>query len=79
MQAFALQGHEKGKNGRMLTMWAKGEEREGMDKKEDFEKCGGGVGLFEPNGFPMRWRPFLKCTRLAQKSKLIQNDLNVTM
>jgi hypothetical protein len=55
------QGHEKGRNGRMQAMRAKGGARQGMDKKEDFEKSGVGVGLFEPNGFPMRWRSFLKC------------------
>jgi hypothetical protein len=46
----------------MEAMRAKGEERdEGMDKKEEFEKCGMGVALFEPNAFPMWWRAFLKC------------------
>ncbi len=45
----------------MQAMRAKGQEREGMDKKEDYKKFGVGVGLFEPDGFPMRWRAFLKC------------------
>jgi hypothetical protein len=45
----------------MQAIWAMGEGREVMDKKEEFEKCGVGVGLFELNGFPMRWRAFLKC------------------
>jgi hypothetical protein len=58
-QALTAQGHEKGRNGRMQAMRAKGEARQGMDKKEDFEKSGVGVGLFEPNVFSMRWSAFL--------------------
>ena len=45
----------------MEAMRAKGEEKEGMDKKEEFETCGVGVARFEPDAFPMRWRAFLKC------------------
>jgi hypothetical protein len=45
----------------MLAMRAKVEGREVVDKKEDFKKCGVGVGWFEPYGFPMRWRAFLTC------------------
>jgi hypothetical protein len=44
----------------MQAMRAKGKERGGMDKKEDFQNCGVGVRFFEPNGFPMRWRAVLK-------------------
>jgi hypothetical protein len=45
----------------MQAMRAKGKEREGMDKKKEFKKCGEGVRLFEPYGFSMRWRAVLKC------------------
>jgi hypothetical protein len=45
----------------MQALWAKRKEREAMAKKEEFEKCGQGGRLFEPHGFPMRWRAFLKC------------------
>jgi hypothetical protein len=42
-------------------MRAKGREREGMDKKEEFEKFEEGVRIFEPYEFSMRWRAVLKC------------------
>jgi hypothetical protein len=45
----------------MQALRAKGNEGGGMDKKEDFQKCGVGVRFFEPNGLHMRWRTVLKC------------------